>query len=75
MKIKGYIQFTGKLRGAHDSKGFDTPRRLETDKEYFRIAKESTFLCKTRWFPESRVRTGKIYKAHSQFHCTMQIVI
>jgi len=59
--------------GAMSFKHPDTPPYLETTKEYFRIAQESTFLCKTFWFPESRDRTGRVYKEHSQFHCTMQI--
>lgn len=42
----------------------------ETDKKYFRIAKESTFLCKTKWFPED---TAKRLKEAVWFHCTMQI--
>lgn len=46
----------------------DTPAYLKTDKKYFRIAKESTFLCKTFWFEK-----GRYADAHSQFHCTMQI--
>ncbi|MGD9971379.1 MAG: hypothetical protein AB7S65_13140 [Sulfuricurvum sp.] len=46
----------------------DTPPYLQTDKKYFRIAKESTFLCKTFWFEK-----GRYADAHSQFHCTMQI--
>lgn len=48
----------------------DAPPSLETDKKYFRIAKESTFLCKTKWFPED---TAKRLKEGLWFHCTMQI--
>ena len=52
----------------------DTPPYLQTDKKYFRIAKDTTFLCKTKWYPERRNRTkGRITEAHSSFHCTMQI--
>jgi len=54
--------------GAMSLKNPDTPPNLETDKKYFRIAKESTFLCKTFWFDK-----GRYAEAHSQFHCTMQI--
>ena len=51
-----------------------TPSALFTTKKYFRIAKGTTFLCKTFWFPERRNRTkGRITEAHSSFHCTMQI--
>jgi len=58
--------------GAMSLKHPDTPPYLETTKQYFRIAPQSTFLCKTFWFPESH-RMDRVYKAHSQFHCTMQI--
>jgi hypothetical protein len=54
--------------GAMSFKNPDTPPYLQTDKKYFRIAKESTFLCKTFWFEK-----GRYADAHSQFHCTMQI--
>ena len=50
----------------------DTPPYLETTKTYFRIPKESTFLCKTLWF-EAHSNTQRHYDAKSQFHCTMQI--
>ena len=60
--------------GAISLKHPDTPPYLQTDKKYFRIAKDTTFLCKTFWFPEDRNKaTGKKTKAHSWFHCTMQI--
>lgn len=49
---------------------WDTPPGLETDKKYFRIAKDSTFLCKTKWFPED---TAKRMQEAVWFHCTMQI--
>ena len=42
----------------------DTPPSLVTDKKYFRIAKETAFLCKTYWYE---------YRQGSDFHCTMQI--
>jgi hypothetical protein len=52
----------------------DTPPVLETDKKYFRIAKESTFLCKTLWVPKGYSRAYKrVVEGRSQFHCTMQI--
>ena len=58
--------------GAMSLKHPDTPPYLETTKQYFRIAKESTFLCKTLWF-EAHSNRVRHYEAHSQFHCTMQI--
>ncbi|WP_193110958.1 hypothetical protein [Sulfurimonas paralvinellae] len=52
----------------------DTPPYLETTKQYFRIAPQSTFLCKTFWFPKKYSRLlEKVREGHSQFHCTMQI--
>jgi hypothetical protein len=56
--------------GAMSFKNPDTPPYLQTDKKYFRIAKESTFLCKTKWFPED---TAKRMQEAVWFHCTMQI--
>lgn len=50
--------------GAMSSPNPDTPAYLKTDKKYFRIAKDSTFLCKTKWYASSQ---------NSTFHCTMQI--
>ncbi len=51
----------------------DTPPYLETTKTYFRIPKESTFLCKTLWFPERNKGSKYHLKETTQFHCTMQI--
>lgn len=43
---------------------WDTPAYLQTDKKHFSLAKESAFLCKTKWYESSQ---------DSTFHCTMQI--
>ena len=40
------------------------PAKLITDKKHYRIAEDTTFLCRTRWYESSR---------DSTFHCTMQI--
>ncbi len=58
--------------GAMQLQHSDTPPYLRTDKKYFRIAKESTFLCKTFWFEERNFK-GRDTNPHTQFHCTMQI--
>ena len=50
----------------------DTPPSLFTTKKYFRIASETTFLCKTFWF-EEHTKNGHHYDDSMQFHCTMQI--
>ncbi len=51
----------------------DTPPSLFTIKKYFRIAKETTFLCKTKWYPEYKPGTKWHTKESVNFHCTMQI--
>lgn len=56
--------------GAMSLKYPDTPSSIESDKKYFRIAKESTFLCKTEYFAEN---PPKRMKEGLWFHCTMQI--
>jgi len=46
----------------------ETPPDFYTDKKYFQIAKETTFLCRT-WYMERRDSS----KSYSQFHCVMKI--
>lgn len=66
MKDKGGDIGPGK-HYAGDKEG-ETPPDFYTDKKYFQIAKETTFLCRT-WYYESRDSS----KSHSQFHCVMKI--
>jgi len=50
-----------------------TPSALFTTKKYFRIAKGTTFLCKTLWFAERKKNTKYHLEESVNFHCTMQI--
>ncbi len=59
--------------GAMNNQAPDTPGFLETTKQYFRIALQSTFLCKTHWFEERNKGSKYHLKESTQFHCTMQI--
>jgi len=47
---------------------WETPPRFYTDKKYFQIAKETTFLCRTRFYEER-----KSNKSSTRFHCVMKI--
>jgi len=40
------------------------PANIFTDKRYFRIAKETQYICRTKWYA---------YDGHTTFHCFMQI--
>jgi hypothetical protein len=40
------------------------PGSLYTDKRYFRIAKETQYICRTKWYA---------YDGHTTFYCFMQI--
>jgi len=65
-----YFGYKGGMGSNGNTK--EIPAFLETNKRYFRVSKDTTFLCKTRWFEEHG--KGRLhYEAHSQFHCTMEI--
>jgi len=59
--------YYGHRGGIGDGPGKNKPAKLITDKTYYRIAKETRFMCRTRWY------TKGFYEAHSSFYCTMQI--
>ena len=45
----------------------EMPAKLLTNKNFYRIAEDTRFLCRTDWYPKKR------YEEHSIFYCVMQI--
>jgi hypothetical protein len=43
--------YFGRRGGMGSEPAQDMPAKLLTDKTYYRIAKDTKFLCRTRWFP------------------------
>lgn len=64
---EAYTIYYGYKGGMGGESGLEMPAKLLTDKTYYRIAKDTKFLCRTEWFPK------KIYEEHSVFYCIMQI--
>ena len=70
--------YFGHKGGMSASSSIIMPAKLLTDKQFFRIANDTKFLCKTKWYPNRKRGKSSRYPSlydvnYSTFYCTMQI--
>jgi hypothetical protein len=61
---KAHAIYFGTKTGFGGQASLTMPAMITTDKRYFRIAKETQYICRTKWYA---------YDGHTTFHCFMQI--